>query len=71
MSEEEYCRNCGLSNPADATVCANCGQPLKPNQPWFGPKRVGYGYSPRTWQGWLILIILVIVVILVTRFLIR
>lgn len=20
---------------------------------WFGPKRIGYGISPRTWQGWL------------------
>ena len=20
---------------------------------WFGPKRVGWGLSPRSWQGWL------------------
>ena len=20
---------------------------------WFGPKRVGYGIGPRSWQGWL------------------
>ena len=20
--------------------------------PWFGDKRVGFGLSPRTWQGW-------------------
>lgn len=19
---------------------------------WFGPKRVGVGFGPRTWQGW-------------------
>ena len=19
---------------------------------WFGPKRIGWGISPRTWQGW-------------------
>lgn len=19
---------------------------------WFGPKRFGYGWSPRTWEGW-------------------
>ena len=28
--------------------------PLSRNkQPWFGPKRFGYGYGPRTWPGWL------------------
>jgi hypothetical protein len=43
----------------------------KPKQPWFGPKRIGYGYGPRAWQGWLIVIVVAIVVILVTRFLIR
>lgn len=21
-------------------------------QPWFGRKRIGWGWSPRTWQGW-------------------
>jgi len=21
-------------------------------QPWFGPKRVGWGWTPITWQGW-------------------
>jgi hypothetical protein len=43
----------------------------KPKQPWFGPKRIGYGYSPRAWQGWLLVIVVAIIVILVTRFLIR
>jgi hypothetical protein len=23
-------------------------------QPWFGPKRVGFGYGPRTWQGYVV-----------------
>jgi hypothetical protein len=23
-------------------------------QSWFGPKRLGYGYGPRTWPGWLL-----------------
>lgn len=23
---------------------------------WFGPKRVGWGISPKTWQGWAITI---------------
>jgi hypothetical protein len=21
-------------------------------RPWFGPKRIGYGLRPQTWQGW-------------------
>jgi hypothetical protein len=21
---------------------------------WFGPKRIGWGVSPRSWQGWLV-----------------
>ena len=21
---------------------------------WFGPKRIGWGIRPQTWQGWLI-----------------
>jgi hypothetical protein len=25
-------------------------------RPWFGPKRIGFGYRPQTWQGWLILL---------------
>ena len=54
MDEQECCRSCGSANPASATVCANCGETLKPKRPWFGPKRFGYGISPQTWQGWLI-----------------
>jgi len=23
-------------------------------RPWFGPKRVGYGHSPQSWQGWVV-----------------
>jgi hypothetical protein len=37
----------------------------RPRQPWFGPKRFGYGYGPRTWQGWLVSGVLVLFVILV------
>ena len=22
------------------------------SQQWFGPKRIGYGAGPRSWQGW-------------------
>jgi hypothetical protein len=27
-------------------------------QPWFGAKRFGYGYGPRTWQGYLVTAVL-------------
>jgi hypothetical protein len=30
------------------------GEPTDSGRPWFGPKRVGYGISPKTWQGWLV-----------------
>ena len=26
-------------------------------RPWFGPKRVGYGIRPQTWQGWLVVLV--------------
>jgi hypothetical protein len=32
-------------------------------RPWFGPKRFGYGYAPRTWQGYLIMAGLLAVVL--------
>ena len=72
MSEEpEYCKRCGTANAPGAESCANCGESLAPKEPWFGPKRVGYGYSPRAWQGWVILIVVIIIVFLVVRFVIR
>jgi hypothetical protein len=37
-----------------------------PSRPWFGPKRVGYGLRPQTWQGWaLILAVVIVVVVLI------
>jgi hypothetical protein len=27
------------------------------NSPWFGPKSMGFGIRPITWQGWLITLI--------------
>lgn len=37
-------------------------------RPWFGPKRIGIGYRPQTWEGWLVLLggVAVVVVLLVT-----
>ena len=31
--------------------------------PWFGPKRIGWGWRPVTWQGWLITVLFVGIVI--------
>ena len=38
-----------------------------PTKPWFGPKRIGDGIRPQTWQGWLIILIFAIVVIVIAR----
>jgi hypothetical protein len=27
-------------------------------RPWFGPKRIGWGIRPQTWQGWLVTLVL-------------
>ena len=35
------------------------------NRPWFGPKRIGWGYRPQTWQGWTITMAPAVVVIVV------
>jgi hypothetical protein len=41
------------------------GDDRKSKQPWFGPKRFGYGYGPRTWQGVAVTAVLVAFAILV------
>jgi hypothetical protein len=33
-------------------------------RPWYGPKRFGYGYGPRTWQGFLVTALSVLAVII-------
>ena len=35
------------------------------NNQWFGPKSVGWGITPRSWQGWLSLVIAVLAEVLV------
>jgi hypothetical protein len=35
------------------------------NRPWFGPKRIGYGIRPQTWQGWLVVLVPTAVVLVV------
>jgi hypothetical protein len=39
------------------------GGPGSGKRPWFGPKRIGWGYRPQTWQGWLVTAIMVAVLI--------
>lgn len=31
---------------------------------WFGPKRVGWGIRPQTWQGWLITLLVVALIVI-------
>jgi hypothetical protein len=38
------------------------GWPPPGRQPWFGPKRFGFGYGPQTWQGVLVTAVLVLFV---------
>ena len=26
---------------------------------WFGPKRIGWGISPRGWQGWVVTVVFI------------
>jgi hypothetical protein len=35
---------------------------------WFGPKRVGYGLRPQTWQGWTLTLALVVIVFIALAF---
>ena len=35
------------------------------HRPWFGPKRIGWGYRPQTWQGWLIMLAFTVIVVLI------
>jgi hypothetical protein len=29
--------------------------PMNPPKLWFGKKRIGWGYGPRTWEGWAVI----------------
>ncbi|WP_268932724.1 hypothetical protein [Sphingobium psychrophilum] len=28
---------------------------MNPPKLWFGKKRIGWGYGPRTWEGWAVI----------------
>lgn len=34
-------------------------------KPWFGPKRIGFGLRPQTWQGWAVITAFVVVVLVI------
>jgi hypothetical protein len=34
-----------------------------PFKGWFGPKLIGYGFGPRSWQGWLATGVVLVVVV--------
>lgn len=36
-------------------------------RPWFGPKRIGFGIRPQTWQGWLITVLVVVAIVVLAR----
>jgi hypothetical protein len=38
---------------------------MSAHRPWFGPKRIGYGLRPQTWQGWLVVTVPVTAVLVV------
>jgi len=42
------------------------GDAVAEHEPWFGPKKLGGGWDPRTWQGWLILAVFTVAVVVVT-----
>jgi hypothetical protein len=39
---------------------------MKPG--WFGPRKYGFGISPRSWQGWVVTIVLIALLILAIRY---
>ena len=38
--------------------------PRLTQRPWFGPKRFGWGWTPVTWQGWLVIVAFIAAIVL-------
>jgi hypothetical protein len=38
-------------------------------KPWFGPKRIGFGIRPQTWQGFAVILIPTAVIIVLVALL--
>ena len=34
------------------------------DRPWFGPRRFGWGWTPVTWQGWVVTLVFVAAMVL-------
>jgi hypothetical protein len=41
-------------------------QTMKPG--WFGPKRIGIGASPRSWQGWVVIVVMLALLAALVRY---
>ncbi|MEP7211303.1 MAG: hypothetical protein ABI740_10735 [Alphaproteobacteria bacterium] len=39
---------------------------MKPG--WFGPKHIGFGVSPKSWQGWAIVVVWTALLVLAIRY---
>jgi hypothetical protein len=40
---------------------------MNPPKLWFGKKRIGWGYVPRTWEGWAVIGLFIVACILWRR----
>lgn len=39
----------------------------KQRKSWFGPKRIGFGLRPQTWQGWVVTLLVLAVIVLIVE----
>lgn len=47
----------------DARESENPDVSKHPSRSWFGPKRVGYGLRPQTWQGWAVTVAVIALIV--------
>ena len=43
-----------MTSGGDGTVKRGINMHRVTAKPWFGPRRFGWGWSPVSWQGWLV-----------------
>jgi hypothetical protein len=56
-----------LPRVAPAASVASPVARARGSRPWFGPKRVGVGFRPQTWQGWAVTAAVVVAVLVLAR----
>jgi hypothetical protein len=39
---------------------------MKPG--WFGPRKLGFGITPKSWQGWAVIGVLTVLLVLAVRY---